>query len=484
VVAGGDCGTVDIPAGAVADCSVSKGATMEWMAYRRRVGKSERHDVTLFSSVEWAGRSAFKAFAFDVTTKDGYIERTYRFVLPKPCSNLALLSKVEKDTRPKTETFNLTPSVTANCDCANGKLSTTVRLSGAPAGLTRVRVMVDGAPAGELTAPTWSMNGDRAGSYTFQAEGTQNTNYVFTQSSIRVDQCGPAAKVAAQCSVRVTHVETKKGYDLQIDTSGSGTGSPNVPATVTVEVTGPNGVVGQPVTVGPDGKATVSIPHKKSEGTYTVKSTLNAPDTVIDCKRYGGPGNGCEATATDTIVAAPGKAALYVDALFGKERRQRPVSEYDLSPEQLAALGLTTATAGDAMFGQCSPLLGFKVGVAKRFRNNWEVAGDGGVAFNLSSGQLGNGVDKINPATLFADIEANKYLGNNAFIGTGITFWDLTRSETFTPAWLLHFGIPLNHSSDRPVYFIGEGRLFFDNIDSVDNNYNFWGGIRVRFGKN
>ena len=76
MVAGGDCATVDIPAGAIADCSVSKGATMEWMAYRRRVGKSARHDVTLFSSVEWAGRSAFKAFAFDVTTKDGYIERT------------------------------------------------------------------------------------------------------------------------------------------------------------------------------------------------------------------------------------------------------------------------------------------------------------------------------------------------------------------------------------------------------------------------
>jgi len=31
------------------------------------------------------------------------------------------------------------------------------------------------------------------------------------------------------------------------------------------------------------------------------------------------------------------------------------------------------------------------------------------------------------------------------------------------------------------VYFIGEGRLFFDNIDSVDNNYNFWGGIRIHF---
>jgi hypothetical protein len=471
VVAGGDCGTVDIPAGAIADCSVSKGATMEWMAYRRRVGKSERHDVTLFSSVEWAGRSPFKAFAFDVTTKDGYIERTYRFVLPKPCSNLALLSKVEKDTRPKTETFNLTPSVTANCDCVNGKLSTTVRLAGAPAGLTRVRVMVDGAPAGELSAPTWSMNGDRAGSYTFQAEGAQNTNYVFTQNSIRVDQCGPAAKVAAQCSVRVTHVETKKGYDLQIDTTGSGTGSPNVPATVTVQVTGPNGAVGQPVTVGPDGKATVSIPHSKAAGTYTVKSTVSGPDTVVDCKRYGGT-SGCE--ATDTIVETPQKVVPYFDAMFGKERRERPISlKPGITPAEIAAAGT------DGMFGQCSPLLGLKVGMAKRFKNNWEFAGDVGVAINLSSGD-----EKLKQTQMIADVEGNKYFDNDAFLGTGISFWDMTRSETFTPAWLIHFGIPLTKDAKNPVYFVGEGRLFFDNIDNVSSNYNFWGGIRVHFGRN
>jgi len=484
VVTGGDCNTIDIPAGAVADCSVSPGATMEWMAYRKRVGKTARRDIAIMSAVEWAGKRAFKAFAFDVTTRDGSMERTYRLILPKPCSNLALLKKTERDTRPTKQTFNLTPSVTAACDCANGKLTTTVRVSGAPAGLERIRVMVDGTPAGELTAPNWTMTGDKAGAYTFEASGAANTDYVFTQNSIRIEQCAPAAKVAAQCSVHVTHVETKKGYDLQIDTTGSGSGSPNVPATVTVEVTGPNGAVGQPVTVGPDGKATVSIPHKKAEGTYTVKSTVSGPETVVDCKRYGGPGGGCEATATDTIAPTVGKAALYVDALFGKERRERPASEYDLSPEQLTALGLTAGSAGDVSFGQCSPLLGFKVGVAKRFRNNCEVAGDGGVAFNLSSGQLGNGVDKINPVTLLADVEANKYLSNDVFIGTGITFWDLTRSETFTPAWLVHFGIPLNHNSDHPVYFMGEGRLFFDNIDSADNNYNFWGGIRVRFGKN
>ena len=72
---------------------------------------------------------------------------------------------------------------------------------------------------------------------------------------------------------------------------------------------------------------------------------------------------------------------------------------------------------------------------------------------------------------LFIDIEANKYLQNGMFVGTGISFWDLTRSETFTPAWLVHFGVPLNKGAHVPVYFLGEGRLFFDNIDSIDNNY-------------
>jgi hypothetical protein len=33
----------------------------------------------------------------------------------------------------------------------------------------------------------------------------------------------------------------------------------------------------------------------------------------------------------------------------------------------------------------------------------------------------------------------------------------------------------------HPVYFIGEGRLFTDHFDDLSNNYQFWGGIRVRF---
>ena len=155
---------------------------------------------------------------------------------------------------------------------------------------------------------------------------------------------------------------------------------------------------------------------------------------------------------------APPSTWFFVDGAVGKERRQRPY---------------TTDTGAEAVFGQCSPLIGFKIGVEHQLKNNWTVAGTAGVALNLAGGD-----DKVNEHALFIEGEANKYLGNGSFVGTGLSLWDLTRSDTFTPAWLLHFGIPVKKGR-VPVYFIGEGRLFFDNIDAIDNNYQFWGGVRI-----
>ena len=31
------------------------------------------------------------------------------------------------------------------------------------------------------------------------------------------------------------------------------------------------------------------------------------------------------------------------------------------------------------------------------------------------------------------------------------------------------------------LYFLGEGRLFFDNFSDISHNYMFWGGIRYVF---
>jgi hypothetical protein len=149
---------------------------------------------------------------------------------------------------------------------------------------------------------------------------------------------------------------------------------------------------------------------------------------------------------------------FFFDALIGKDRRVRPLEGTNLE------------------FAQCSPLLGLKFGVAKRFQSDWELAGALGVAISLVTAD-----DKVNQSELFADVELNKYLAGGSFLGTGLSLWDITRSDTFTPAWMLHFGIPLGTHPSHPVYFVGEGRLFFDNIDDVANNYQFWGGIRVHF---
>ena len=95
--------------------------------------------------------------------------------------------------------------------------------------------------------------------------------------------------------------------------------------------------------------------------------------------------------------------------------------------------------------------------------------------------QEADGDDLVLRPVVFVDAELNKYLSGGSFLGTGLSLWDITRSDTFTPAWMLHFGIPLGDHPAHPVYFLAEGRLFFDNIDDVSNNYQFWGGVRVHF---
>lgn len=161
-----------------------------------------------------------------------------------------------------------------------------------------------------------------------------------------------------------------------------------------------------------------------------------------------------QAPAPPVAISSP----FFVDALFGKDRRTRPIEGTDLD------------------FAQCSPLFGLKVGVGKRFQNDWEVAGAVGLAVSLVRAD-----DKVQEHALFADVELNKYLSGGAFLGTGLSMWDLNHSDTLTPALMLHAGVPLNGAAKIPVYFLVEGRLFFDHIDDIQNNYQFWGGLRVRF---
>jgi len=162
-------------------------------------------------------------------------------------------------------------------------------------------------------------------------------------------------------------------------------------------------------------------------------------------------------------VATPKSSPFFLDILAGKERRVRDL------PLTTVGGGQAFANAGPGEYAQCSPLLGLKLGVAKRFSNDAEVAGAVGVALSLV-----NDDNKVREHAVFADLELNKYIGRG-FIGTGLTVWDFA-NET-VPGLLLHFGVPIS-SSDR-VYFIGQSRLFF--ADGLKDNYLLWGGVRVHF---
>ena len=311
--------------GVLVDCTVSPGSGIEWMMYRKAI--AGKRQVTLFQSVEWAGKKPFPAFAFRIVRKEGKTTRSYQFVLPKACSNLSLLQMAEETEQAKAH--SLTPSVKSTCDCNNGKLTAAVSVTGDTANLRRVRVLVDGNAVGELTAPSWSMTAiGRAPTRSRPEGGARRSVHVQPELDPRGGVRRRPAKVAQTCSVKLTHVEGKKGYDFLIDASGTTSGSPNVPATTVVQLYGPAGAaIGEPITLTGDMKTTVTVPFKKAEGSYRVTSTVSSPDTVADCKHYGGKDN-CE--ATDTVVAVPSTSSIFIDGLFGKERRERPASEYDI----------------------------------------------------------------------------------------------------------------------------------------------------------
>ena len=164
---------------------------------------------------------------------------------------------------------------------------------------------------------------------------------------------------------------------------------------------------------------------------------------------------------------------IFIDVLAGKDRRVRPIAGRTTVN---GAKAVGNAGLLNADLAQCSPILGIKVGVAKKFQNNWELAGAAGVAFSLVSDD-----NKVREHEVLIDIEGNKYLNGGTFIGTGISFWDITHSDTFTPAWMVHFGVPLGTHPHHQVYFVGEGRLFLKQMDNVQNNNQVWGGVRVHF---
>ena len=161
-----------------------------------------------------------------------------------------------------------------------------------------------------------------------------------------------------------------------------------------------------------------------------------------------------------TVEKPAGGAAIFFDLRGGQDRRASRIEQTDRA------------------FAQCSPLIGLKVGVARRFENDWEVAGAVGVQTSLvTDGRT------VTESAYFADAEVNRYVAGGFYVGTGLSLWDRPRGQAWTPAWLLHFGVPVSRSEEFLVFVVGEGRLFLDRIGDVTDDYQVWAGVRIRFGR-
>jgi hypothetical protein len=451
-VAGASCDEATPADGTIVACDFQPGSTLLWMAYRPDARKGIRTPARI-EGIRWAGAKPFKALLFRVTND----YRIYTFILPLACSNMSLMSVKEIPGEP------VDVSVDRVCDPKTGNLRATIKAGSKDMErVQRVSVAINGQPAGELTAPSWALTSTRAGDYTFEATDAKGRSYPVARRTLRVEACPPPPPVAKvvvgpTCSVAMSFTPVKGGYDVNIDATRSTTGASGVAPMVTVELRdGTGAIVGQKVTLDSSlgGKIMVRKP-----GIYHGTAVVSTPQAVeVGANRYEGTAT-CEASVTVEKLASAGPA-IFFDVLGGKERRVRPIEETGVD------------------FAQCSPLLGLKFGMAKRFTNDWELAGAVGVAINLAGSD-----HEVRESALFVDAEVNKYLGGGAFLGTGLSFWDLTRSDTFTPAWLLHFGVPLTRHAKYPVFLVGESRLFFDHIGDVSNNYLVWAGLRVQLGR-
>ncbi|MFN8065706.1 MAG: DUF11 domain-containing protein [Vicinamibacterales bacterium] len=211
----------------------------------------------------------------------------------------------------------------------------------------------------------------------------------------------------------------------------------------------------------------------------TVTSTLKTPraacQTQTNLAATATADGGLTAQDAGSITCDP-SVSFFADGFFGKDRRVRPIDGRQTLAG--AAVRSNVGPVGGVDFAQCSPMFGFDLGMAKALKHNWEVAAKAGLGLSAVRKD-----SKVREHEVLVDVEANKYLRQRggAFVGGGLSMWDVFHSDTVTPAALVHVGLPLGSHPSHPTHFVGEGRWLLREAGDLANNYQFWGGVRVKF---
>jgi hypothetical protein len=428
------------------------GHTFEWMAMKKG-GVAQPT-----GPIRWVCADPFEAFEIRLESN----ERSHRFLIPKACGNLALISMgqterqiQEQQERERVQALVPTLRVQAPNLCTGTNATVDVGVTGTlPEGATVQLTMT--RPNGQketLTATPagggyrWTGKLDAAGAYSFTAviESRAGRTREATER-ISIEPCPPT------CNITLTpppiDPTPKAGKaSVGIDTCSSS------------------------ARVGALTSRSVKVHHTPLDAPEALVNTL-ALDT--ECKstfllpEYGS--YRFETTVTDdrgmtatcqadyTLVKPEAKIEPFFTAFAGKERRERTLDPVSGDP-------VDEDFPGAVIGGRCAPLFGGTIGVAMPIaEGEAQVFGQGGVAINLRDGEN---------TSVFADVGIDK-LFEGGYIGGGIGVWDLFHGDTIDGSVFAHGGININEK----MQWNFEGRLFMSEFGSIENNYALMTGIR------
>jgi hypothetical protein len=416
----------------ITDVQIAPGTRLPFMASRQNRKPHALMDVL------WAGKKPIDALAFEFSSNCV----RYRLVTPKACGNF-WIEELGKDTAdPKCAPPPPPPVVSvsgASETCVTQPVEYSITVKNPPAD-NKVALYVNGK---ELVSDTLT-NG--AFKFTFTGAPTPGTYEVKAVSggvsgttTVQVKPCLPT------CGITASPLPAKAGKPFTVDLSGSrvAAGVKGGIKTAKVEVVDPKGAVVQTLEMGAGSLSRSDVVIKKG-GIHTLRAVITDEASQTST-------NACEAQ-----VDVKGGLPIFVGGYFGKERltHDDAADHDDVTPF--------------AEFSRCAPQAGFEVGFQPKIGDNAEFEAALGVKFPFE--------DDAHTA-LFVDAALNR-LASRGFFGGGISWWDIGKDSTGV-GLLLQGGFDLD--KDGKWQIVGQTRVpFFNQFDNIENNYQFWGGIRFK----
>jgi hypothetical protein len=412
----------------ITELRIAPGTRLPFMASRSK-GRDRKPYALM--NVLWAGREPIEAWAFEFSSSC----TRYRVVVPRLCGNFWVEDRGKDETGPCASRQGLAPAVSVGLPreaCVAQPVAVTVDVrSASPDGKVVLAVngrqVASGVLAGgkfSATLPGFS----QPGTY----EVTANAGGASGATSVSVKACLPT------CAITVLPHEAKVGQRIRFDLTGSSVapGAQGGVKLARVEIVRGDAVV-ETVTLSAPVLSRSDVVLRKG-GAYTLRAVVTDAAGRVST-------NSCQAS-----VDVKGGLPLFLGAYFGKERML-----HDSGPGSPGA--------------RCAPLVGVEIGFQPKLGASAELEVALGGKFDTR--------DSKN-SSLFGDVALN-YLFARGFVGGGVSAWDLTLDTgSRSVAFLIQGGVDLNRRGSFQL--VAQARAPLNELGALDDNYQFWGGLRFR----